>query len=286
MMIQSVSRAVRILFELQGARRLPLSELAHRVMLPSSTVHGLVRTLAMDGMIEQDSSGQYMLGPRVLGLGNAFLDSNEFRLRSLSAAEALSERTGHAVRVAVLLGSDVVVVHHVLRPDGSRQMRELGIAIPAHATALGKVLLAFQPNLDVLLPEDVPLRRLTGRTVAVREVLRASLEQVRQDGMAYELDEVVLGESEVAAAIFDARGTAVGAVSVVLPTPEEAHGSADPGPAIFGVTVMSAVREAAIGISRSMGALSWPMDQSGARHPRPAQRQRRTPGRAMDGSAP
>lgn len=284
-MIQSVSRAVRILFELQGARRLPLSELAHRVMLPSSTVHGLVRTLAMDGMIEQDSSGQYMLGPRVLGLGNAFLDSNEFRLRSLSAAEALSERTGHAVRVAVLLGPDVVVVHHVLRPDGSRQMRELGIAIPAHATALGKVLLAFEPNLDTLLPEDTPLRRLTGRTVSGHRALLAALEQVREDGTAYELDEVVLGESEVAAAIFDARGTAVGAVGVVLPTPEDAGGDTDPGMAVFGVTVVSAVREAAIGISRSMGALSWPMDRSGSGDSR-VQRQRKTPGRAMDGSAP
>ena len=285
-MIQSVSRAVRILFELQGARRLPLSELAHRVMLPNSTVHGLVRTLALDGMIEQDSSGQYMLGPRVLGLGNAFLDSNEFRLRSLSAAEALSERTGHAVRVGVLLGPDVVVVHHVLRPDGSRQMRELGIAIPAHATALGKVLLAFQPSVDAVLPEDVPLRRLTGRTVADREVLKAALEQVRHDGTAYEIDEVVLGESEVAGAIFDARGTAVGAVSVVLPTPEDTRADTDPGASTFGVTVVSAVREAAIGISRSMGALSWPMDKSEPRPARPAQSRRRPPGRAMDGSAP
>lgn len=258
-MIQSVQRAVRILFELQGARRLPLSELANRLKLPSSTVHGLVRTLATDGMIEQDASGQYMLGPRVLGLGNAFLDSNEFRLRSLSAAEALSERTGHAVRVAVLLGPDVVVVHHVLRPDGSRQMRELGIAIPAHATALGKVLLAFHPNAHALLPGDGPLRRLTGRTLANREALDTALKRVQADGLAYEIDEVVLGEAEVAGAIFDAQGTAVGAVGVVLPTPDDVHDGTDPNASVFGVTVVNAVRESAIGISRSLGAMSWPM---------------------------
>ena len=282
-MIQSVNRAVRILFELQGARRLPLSELANRLKLPSSTVHGLLRTLAMDGMIEQDATGQYMLGPRVLGLGNAFLDSNEFRLRSLSAAEALSERTGHAVRVAVLLGSDVVVVHHVLRPDGSRQMRELGIAIPAHASALGKALLAFHGGASALLPDDAPLRRLTGRTLASRDALDAALERVRDDGLAYEIDEVVLGESEVAAAIFDAKGVAVG---VVLPTPDDAHDGAEPNASVFGGTVVNAVRESAIGISRSLGATSWPMDQAGGRRSGPPQRQQKTPGRSMDGSAP
>jgi DNA-binding IclR family transcriptional regulator len=280
-MIQSVNRAVRILFELQGARRLPLSELAGRLDLPSSTVHGLVRTLAADGMIEQDAAGRYMLGPRVLGLGNAYLDSNEFRLRSLSAAEALSERTGHAVRVAVLLGSDIVVVHHVLRPDGSRQMREIGIAIPAHASALGKVLLAFHPAETALLPQDVPLARLTGRTLARRSDLDAVLGQVREEGLGFGIDEVVLGESEVAAAIFDAQGVAVGAVGVVLPTPDDAqYGKVVSGP------IVNAVRESAIGISRSMGAPSWPM---GSATGQPARRGRpamvKTPGRAMDGSA-
>jgi DNA-binding IclR family transcriptional regulator len=279
-MIQSVNRAVRILFELQGARRLPLSELAARLNLPSSTVHGLVRTLAADGMIDQDATGRYMLGPRVLGLGNAYLDSNEFRLRSLSSAEALSERTGHAVRVAVLLGTDVVVVHHVLRPDGSRQMREIGIAIPAHASALGKVLLAFHPAASALLPQDVPLAKLTGRTLASRAALDSILEQIREEGLAYEIDEVVLGESEVAAAIFDAQGVAVGAMGVVLPTPEDARD----GKAVLG-SVVNAVRESAIGFSRSMGATSWPMDPATGQPPRRGRpTTARTPGQAMDGS--
>lgn len=278
-MIQSVNRAVRILFELQGARRLPLSELAARIELPSSTVHGLLRTLAADGMIEQDAAGRYMLGPRVLGLGNAYLDSNEFRLRSLSAAEALSERTGHAVRVAVLMGPDIVVVHHVLRPDGSRQMREIGIAIPAHASALGKVLLAYHPEMSALPPQDVPLARLTGRTVASRADLDSALEQIREEGLAYETDEVVLGESEVAAAIFDASGVAVGAVGVVLPTPaESADGHVADG------QIANAVRESAIGISRSMGAPSWPMHPAAVQPPKRGRPPAKTPGRAMDGS--
>ena len=73
-------------------------------------------------------------------------------------AEDLARRTGLAVRTAVMLVDDVVVVHHEPRPDGSRQMPEVGIVIPAHACALGKAMLAFDEELS----EGV----LAGRTAA------------------------------------------------------------------------------------------------------------------------
>jgi hypothetical protein len=168
-------------------------------------------------------------------------------------------------------------------------MRELGIALPAHATALGKALLAFHPSENAMLPDNEPLRRLTGRTLSTREALDAELDRTRADGMGYEVDEVVLGESEVAAAIFDAHGVAVGAVGVVLPTPEIAHdaqGAADNPMSVFGTVTVSAVRESAIGISRSMGAMSWPMGQNDTRQSGRGRRSDKTPGRAMDGSAP
>ncbi|HUG86602.1 MAG TPA: IclR family transcriptional regulator [Euzebya sp.] len=248
-MIQSVDRAVRILLELQGARRLGLTEMASRLGLANSTVHGILQTLVARGMVEQDSAGRYVLGAGVLRLGNVYLDSNELRLRSLSWAEALANRSGCAVRVGVPLAQDVVVIHHVLRPDGTPQMRETGIAIPGHAGAMGKTLLAFRPDLRSLLEGDSPLPRLTGQTIASLEELDESLKAVRLAGFSTGQDEVVIGESEIAAPIFDAEGTAVGAVAVVVPSldwplPESgAH----------------AVREAAVGISRSMGAPTWPV---------------------------
>lgn len=248
-MIQSVNRAVRILLELQGARRLGLTEIASRLKLANSTVHGIVQTLVAGGMVEQDSAGRYMLGPGVLRLGNVYLDSNELRLRSLAAAEVLSERTGHAVRVAVLLSDVVIVVHHVFRPDGSMQMREVGIAVPAHASALGKALLAFHPEARELLRTDAPLPRLTGRTIATQPELDRALAAVREGAIAGGEDEVVIGESEVAAPIFDASGAAIGAIGVVVPTPETPAGPA----------IVNAVREAAVTISRGMGALAWPV---------------------------
>ena len=138
-MIQSVDRALRILAVLQGDHRLSLGEIAQRLDLPPSTVHGIVRTLLAHRMVVQEhDSGQYRLGPAVLTLGNVYLDTLELRSRVSPWAEDLARRTGLAVRTAVMLVDDVVVVHHEPRPDGSRQMPEVGIVIPAHASRPGQ----------------------------------------------------------------------------------------------------------------------------------------------------
>ena len=247
-MIQSVDRAVAILLELQGARRLRLTELASRLSLPNSTVHGIVATLAARGLVEQDGSGRYALGPGVLRLSNVYLDSNELRLRSLTWTEALAERTGWAVRVAVPLGTDIVVIHHVFRPDGSHQMREIGIDIPAHGTALGKAVLAFDQRRAEELLAAAPLPKLTGRTVVAADVLAAQLERVREEGVATAVDEAILGESEVAAPIFDGAELVIGAVGVVTQSSELPTDRA----------VSDEVRRTAVNISRELGATAWP----------------------------
>ncbi len=148
-MIQSVDRALRILAVLQGDHRLSLGEIAQRLDLPPSTVHGIVKTLLVHRVVVQEhDSGHYRLGPAVLTMGNVYLDTLELRSRVTPWAEDLARRTGLAVRTAVMLVDDVVVVHHEPRPDGSRQMPEVGIVIPAHASALGKAILAFDEELS------------------------------------------------------------------------------------------------------------------------------------------
>ena len=61
-------------------------------------------------------------------------------------AERLAERTDAAVRVGVMHGPTVVVVHHVFRPDTTLQILEVGAELPVHASALGKAMLAYAPR--------------------------------------------------------------------------------------------------------------------------------------------
>src|ERR671934_64028 len=165
--IQSVDRAARILKALaSGPRRLGVSELADRLGLTRPTVHGLLQTLQAHGFVEQDrDSDKYQLGAGLLQLGNSYLDLNELRGRSIVHAERLATRTGAAVRVGVMHGATVVVVHHVFRPHTALQILEVGAELPVHASALGKAILAFAPDelIEDLTAE--PLPRLTSRTL-------------------------------------------------------------------------------------------------------------------------
>ena len=251
--IQSVDRAARILKALAGGqRRLGVSELAKRLELAPPTVHGLLQTLQAHGFVEQErGSDKYQLSAGLLRLGYSYLDLNELRARSIMHADRLAGRADAAVRVGVLHGDVVVVVHHAFRPDESLQILEVGAQLPLHASALGKAILAFSPPevLDDLLEE--PLPRLTGRTLTV-SALRRDLLAVAEGAVASERDEAVLGESSLAAPIFDHAGHAVGAIGVVGATERVgARGAAR--------RLTPALIEAARGVSRELGASGWPL---------------------------
>jgi DNA-binding IclR family transcriptional regulator len=217
--IRSVDRAASILKALAaGSPRLGVSELAERLGLAKTTVHGLVRTLEGQGLVEQDhETGKYRLGPELLQLGNAFLDHHELRARSLVWADTLANRVGEAVRVGVLYARSVLIVHHVFRPDGTVQILEVGATLPWHASALGKAHAAhLSPDRRRSLVSG-PLPRLTGRTIVEPHALAVALDDVAEVGYATEDQEAVIGEGEVAAAIFDHSGHPVGAIGVVGP---------------------------------------------------------------------
>ncbi|MDT5103748.1 MAG: hypothetical protein QOI25_1261 [Mycobacterium sp.] len=253
-MIQSVDRAIRVLTALQGARRMSLSELSARLDLAPSTTHGIVRTLVEHGMVVQErGSSRYQLGPAVLRLGNVYLDTLELRSKTIPWAEDLARRTGLAVRTGVLLIDDVVIIHHEPRPDGSRQMPEVGIVIPVHASALGKAMLAFLPEDEKRVLTSGGLRSMTGETLTVAEELREQLDDVRVSGIAVEQDEAVLGESALASPVFDSSGEAVGAIGVVIQSGGDlAHHEA-----------RDVVRETARALSRELGAAAWPPRRAG-----------------------
>jgi DNA-binding IclR family transcriptional regulator len=246
--IQSVDRAARILMALGNSPRLGVTEISERLGIAKATVHGLLRTLEQRELIEQEpESGKYRLGAAMLQLGNSFLDNHELRARSLMWAGSLAMRVGEAVRVGVMNGSTVLIVHHVFRPDNSVQILEVGASIPWHACALGKAVVAFvsPARRTALLGAD--LSPLTGRTMTEPSLLRATLEGVSTLGIAVEDQEAVVGEAEIASPVFDHRGQPAGAIGVVGPV--ERLLPDGPAPAL-----VAAVKEAGRGLSRDMGA--------------------------------
>jgi len=246
--IQAIDRAARVLAALQGSRHLGISELGAVLELPPSTVHGIVKSLQAHGLVAKEPHGQrYMLGPTLLQLSNVYLDTLDVRARAMRWTGDLAERTGLSVRIGVEFFSDVIVIHHEPRPDGSRQMPETGVTIPAHASALGKVLLAYRPAFKEALLATGPLRSLTGDTVTDLDELDKALAEVLATGYAVEDEEAVLGESSVAVPVADRDGEAVAAIAVVMPASDKLA----PG-------VLTLLRETARNVSRELGAPGWP----------------------------
>ncbi len=244
-----MERAARILRELgSGASRLGVTELSERLGIAKGTVHGLLRTLERQEFVEQDpETGKYRLGPAMLQLGNAYLDTHELRSRSLLWADSLAGRVTEAVRVGALNGPSVLVVHHVFRPDDSVQILEVGASIPWNASALGKAIVAYlEPERRSALLAG-SLQRLTGRTITDPTALGAALDEVLETGFATEEQEGIVGEAEIAAPIFDHRGAPVGAIGIAGPVERLLPDGPDE-------QLVAAVKQAARSLSREMGA--------------------------------
>ncbi|GAB3242717.1 IclR family transcriptional regulator [Kineosporia babensis] len=218
--IQSIERAAAIL-ELLAAAPVPLrvSEIGSAVQLPRATAHGILRTMLDVGWIEQDRvSGKYLIGEGRFAPGGRQVDPNELRARSMNWADPLAARSGEAVRVAVPEGPAARVIHYVFRPDHSTQKADVGALLPGHASALGKVLLAFRPSAGQALT-DQALTPYTSRTLTTRSRLTSELAQVRRQGWAVEQGERQMDLAALAAPLTGLGGLVVGAVGI--------HGAVD-----------------------------------------------------------
>ncbi len=221
-----------------GRAELTLPELVEGSGLPRSTTHRLATQLERLGVLERTARG-WRIGVRLFELGQLVPTQLRLRERALPYMGDLYERTHQTIQLAVLDGPEVIYVeviagHHPVRSPSRR-----GGRVPAHCTAVGKVLLAFAPEPPPL--EGPDLVALTRRTVTDRARLRRELAQVRHDGIAFDNEEAMLGLCCAAAPVTDHRGV-VAALSVSMPI----------GGAVTPRGVASVVRTAALGLSRDL----------------------------------
>lgn len=190
--VQSVERTFELLERMADADgEVALSDLAEASGLPLPTIHRIMRTLVSSGYARQQPSRRYALGPRLIRLGETASRALGSWARPYLAE--LTEAIGETSNMAVLDGNQIVYVAQVPSQHSMRMFTEVGRRVDAHATAVGKAVLAHLPEETVTqMLTRAGMRPQTERTISGIDSMHEELVRVRHLG--YAVDD---GEQEV-----------------------------------------------------------------------------------------
>ena len=247
--VQGLQRGFAVVkaFSADGGRRLTVADVAGRTGLTRAVARRYLLTLQELGYVVHDGT-HFTLTPRILDLGFTYLATVDVA----NIAQPYMERIVHTLRescsIAVLDGRDAVYVARVAAKRIMSINLVVGSRLPAHATSMGKVLLAHLPpaQLDEFFAA-APLRRLTSRTIVDETALRHALEQVRARGWAFADQESEDGVRTVAVPLFDRNMRVEAAMNV------SGHASRVPMKELRS-RYLPVLMEAATEISRALGA--------------------------------
>ena len=201
---QSVtSRIAAILLAFTDSDVHSLTEIARLTRLPVSTAHRLAVELAATDFLERDESGRYCVAPSLRRLGAAGWRAPTLAERGPFVLDDLSAATHRSARLGVLSGT--VVNYIEKRPHQPVTSFDSAAILPAHATALGKALLAFSPTriADRLIMNGLP--GFTRNTITAPDQLRHNLASIRRAGFAVSVGELEKGTNAVAMPVFSNR---------------------------------------------------------------------------------
>ena len=192
---------------------LSLSEVANLTSLPAATARRCLMTLEELGYVIRNGR-QFLLRPKVLELGAAYIDSMNIDFLTKTHLEEVARNTGDSAALCVLDGTDIVYVARTSIRTLLRLEAHVGSRFPAHATSVGRVLLAglTPASLDRYF-ETAKIERLTSHTVTDPEELRRIIEKCRRSGYSVVKDELDYGVVALAVPVRDQQGRVVAALN-------------------------------------------------------------------------
>jgi IclR family pca regulon transcriptional regulator len=204
-----------------------IADLADELGMSRSTTHRYVLTLTMLGYLVQGASRKYRLALRVTALGMSAMSSTSLKEHARPCIEELRERTGFTVAAGVLDGPEVLLVDRLRGSRRGQHQIDLdqkpGSRLPAHCTAIGKLLLAHLPNHQQREHiAEMKLTRYTPNTITAKTALRVELQSIREQSLAAAEQEFAPGLYSIAAPVRSAFRETVAALGM------DAHSSMIP----------------------------------------------------------
>jgi len=219
-LINSILRACKILKSFSGEKaHFKMGDLARELRLDRSTTYRILLSLEKAGFVEKnEEEGTYSLGLAAFEIGNAYLLQTDLIRVSKPVMTDLAAKAQETVHLAVLSDTEIVYVDKVDSPRTLGVMSKLGQRGPLHCTALGKSLLAFQPEDEqVRILQKIKMPALTSRTITSKEKLKEELKAVKKQGFALDRREIEEDVECIGAPIFNYLGSVVAALSISGP---------------------------------------------------------------------
>jgi DNA-binding IclR family transcriptional regulator len=251
-LVQTIERVSLILDILsKSPHGISVGELSEKTGFPKGTTHRLLTSSAYFDIVRQDpATKKYHLGFKLVELGNRLLSQLDFRTEARPFLKELAERTKETVHMVILDRNEGLYVDKVEATEhasGLRMVSSLGSRIPAHCSAVGKVLLASLSEDELLnLVEDKGLPRRTENTITDFENLKEHLQLVRQQGYAFDNEENEKGIQCVGAPIIDQQIKVLAAIRISAPCIRVKETT-------LKTTLKDSVTETAMKISRKLG---------------------------------
>jgi IclR family transcriptional regulator, KDG regulon repressor len=220
--VASIDRALRILALIGGASRgLSLDELAAELDIPKSSLHRILAALKFRQFVAQpEPGGVYFLGTELLATAFRFHDMLDVRALVHPLLLRLTAELNETTHMGVLDGAEIVYQDKIEAGHTIKLSSVIGGRNPAHATGIGKALLAWTYPTDEAIKawaaQWEPLPRPTKRTVKSAAQLAGELAAVREQGYALDIEENEVDVRCAAVPIFLGKAVPAAAVSVTL----------------------------------------------------------------------
>ena len=198
-----------------------IAELSKELKMGKSTVHRLLATLREFDLVWFDAStSNYALGVRILRWSDLLLKQNMLIRHGSPILRELVHNSHETASLAVLEGLDVVYVARFESTQRLRMSEAVGSRCPAYCTALGKAILAAlsEEEFRAVFDGINSLAPMTPNSITSKERLWDHLQKVRQDGVAYDFEENVIGGICIGTVVRNHTGKAVAGMSLSLPT--------------------------------------------------------------------
>ena len=195
------------------------ADISRRAGLPFSTTYRLLGSLTRDGFVDYEPDGRrYHLGLRIFQLGQRVSNHHGFAGTATPVLRRVTEQTAEATILSVRDGLHHLTVSKVDGPQTFRVTSDPGHLGSLSATAVGKVLVAFAEDAErEQLIADLPLERLTEKSIVDRDAFRAEIEEVRRRGYAVMDEENELGMRALAVPLLNAQGYAFASLATAAP---------------------------------------------------------------------